>query len=73
MAEAFLGLNMLVTLSSPPDAQLRGKVSSIVAGQSLTLRDGMHWSHTNIMSCRQVVLSTSSCDASYTSQEMRVP
>lgn len=41
MAEAFLGLHMLVTLSVPPGTQLQGKVSSIVAGQSLTLRDGM--------------------------------
>lgn len=41
MAEAFIGLDMLVTLSVPPGAQLQGKVSSVVAGQSLTLRDGM--------------------------------
>ena len=37
----FIGLTMLVTLRSPPGAQLHGKVSSVVAGQSLTLRDGM--------------------------------
>jgi hypothetical protein len=36
-----VGLTMLVTLSSPLDAQLRGRVSSVVAGQSLTLSDGM--------------------------------
>jgi hypothetical protein len=41
MASAFLGLTMLVTLISPPGVQLRGKVSSIQAGKSLTLRDGM--------------------------------
>lgn len=41
MAEQFVGLTMLVTLSSPLDAQLRGRVSSVVAGQSLTLSDGM--------------------------------
>jgi hypothetical protein len=40
MAEQFVGLTMLVTLSSPLDAQLRGRVSSVVAGQSLTLSDG---------------------------------
>lgn len=40
MAEKFVGLTMLVTLSSPQDAQLRGRVSSVVAGQSLTLSDG---------------------------------
>ncbi|KFY73359.1 hypothetical protein V499_06552, partial [Pseudogymnoascus sp. VKM F-103] len=39
MAEQFVGLTMLVTLSSPQDAQLRGRVSSVVAGQSLTLSD----------------------------------
>ncbi|KAI9743851.1 MAG: enhancer of mRNA decapping [Claussenomyces sp. TS43310] len=39
MSNQFIGLIMLVTLNSPPGAQLRGKVSSIVAGQSLTLRD----------------------------------
>ncbi|OBT75658.1 hypothetical protein VF21_05140 [Pseudogymnoascus sp. 05NY08] len=39
MAEQFVGLTMLVTLSSPLDAQLRGRVSSVVAGQSLTLSD----------------------------------
>ena len=40
MAEQFVGLTMLVTLSSPLDAQLRGRVSSVVAGKSLTLSDG---------------------------------
>jgi enhancer of mRNA-decapping protein 3 len=40
MSDQFIGLTMLVTLSAPPGAQLRGRVSSIVAGQSLTLRDG---------------------------------
>lgn len=40
MSDHFIGLTMLVTLSSPPGAQLRGKVSSVVAGKSLTLRDG---------------------------------
>jgi hypothetical protein len=40
MSDAFIGLTMLVTLSSPPGAQLRGTVSSIEAGKSLTLRNG---------------------------------
>jgi enhancer of mRNA-decapping protein 3 len=31
---------MLVTLSSPPGAQLRGVVSGIEPGKSLTLRNG---------------------------------
>jgi enhancer of mRNA-decapping protein 3 len=32
---------MLVTLSDPPGAQLRGVVSGIEPGKSLTLRNGM--------------------------------
>jgi enhancer of mRNA-decapping protein 3 len=40
MSDQFIGLTMLVTLNSPPGARLRGKVSSVVAGQSLTLREG---------------------------------
>ncbi|KAH8801686.1 YjeF N-terminal domain-containing protein [Xylogone sp. PMI_703] len=39
MSNQFIGLTMLVTLSSPYGAQLRGTVSSVVPGQSLTLRD----------------------------------
>lgn len=38
MSNQFIGLTMLVTLSSPPGAQLRGIVSSIEPGKSLTLR-----------------------------------
>jgi hypothetical protein len=44
MSDQFVGLTMLVTLNYPPDAQLRGKVFSVVAGKSLTLRDGMSFS-----------------------------
>lgn len=40
MSNQFIGLTMLVTLSSPYGAQLKGVVSSVVPGQSLTLRDG---------------------------------
>jgi hypothetical protein len=40
MSDLFIGLTMLVTLSYPPGHQLRGKVSSVVAGKSLTLRNG---------------------------------
>ncbi|CAG8958067.1 hypothetical protein HYFRA_00000411 [Hymenoscyphus fraxineus] len=36
---SFIGLTMLVTLSVPPGAQLRGVVSGIDPGKSLTLRD----------------------------------
>ncbi|KAF4633112.1 hypothetical protein G7Y89_g5005 [Cudoniella acicularis] len=39
MSNQFIGLTMLVTLSSPPGAQLRGIVNSIEPGKSLTLRD----------------------------------
>ncbi|KAA8567813.1 hypothetical protein EYC84_008268 [Monilinia fructicola] len=39
MSNQFIGLTMLVTLSSPPGAQLRGTVCSIVPGESLTLRE----------------------------------
>ncbi|EDO00867.1 hypothetical protein SS1G_03341 [Sclerotinia sclerotiorum 1980 UF-70] len=39
MSNQFIGLTMLVTLSSPPGAQLRGIVSSIEPGKSLTLRE----------------------------------
>ncbi|TVY46715.1 Enhancer of mRNA-decapping protein 3 [Lachnellula cervina] len=39
MSNQFIGLTMLVTLSSPPGAQLRGIVDSIEAGKSLTLRN----------------------------------
>ncbi|KAG9236597.1 YjeF N-terminal domain-containing protein [Amylocarpus encephaloides] len=39
MSNQFIGLTMLVTLSSPPGAQLRGVVSRIDPGQSLTLRN----------------------------------
>ncbi|KUJ21981.1 YjeF N-terminal domain-like protein [Mollisia scopiformis] len=39
MSNAFIGLTMLVTLSSPPGAQLRGVVSGIEPGKSLTLRN----------------------------------
>jgi hypothetical protein len=40
MSNQFIGLTMLVTLSSPPGAQLRGVVSSVEPGKSLTLRHG---------------------------------
>jgi hypothetical protein len=40
MSNQFIGLTMLVTLSSPPGAQLRGIVSSVEPGKSLTLRHG---------------------------------
>ncbi|CZR57273.1 related to EDC3 Enhancer of mRNA DeCapping [Phialocephala subalpina] len=39
MSNSFIGLTMLVTLSSPPGAQLRGVVSGIEPGKSLTLRN----------------------------------
>ncbi|TVY73228.1 Enhancer of mRNA-decapping protein [Lachnellula suecica] len=39
MSNQFIGLTMLVTLSSPPGAQLRGTVSGIEQGKSLTLRN----------------------------------
>ncbi|TQS34869.1 hypothetical protein Golomagni_04731 [Golovinomyces magnicellulatus] len=39
MASNFVGLCMLVTLTSPPGAQVRGIVSRIEPGKSLTLRD----------------------------------
>lgn len=39
MASNFVGLSMLVTLISPPEAQVRGIVSRIEPGKSLTLRD----------------------------------
>ncbi|KAF8854705.1 YjeF N-terminal domain-like protein [Acephala macrosclerotiorum] len=39
MSNTFIGLTMLVTLSSPPGAQLRGVVSGIEPGKSLTLRN----------------------------------
>jgi len=42
MSNQFIGLTMLVTLSSPPGAQLRGIVDSIEPGKSLTLRNGMN-------------------------------
>ncbi|KAL3423209.1 DFDF domain-containing protein [Phlyctema vagabunda] len=38
MATQFIGLTMLVTLSEPVGAQLRGTVSSVEPGKSLTLR-----------------------------------
>lgn len=40
MSNQFIGLTMLVTLSSPRGAQLRGIVDSIEPGKSLTLRNG---------------------------------
>ncbi|KAM3083793.1 enhancer of mRNA decapping [Clarireedia jacksonii] len=39
MSNQFIGLTMLVTLSSPPGAQLRGVVSGIEPGKTLTLRN----------------------------------
>ncbi|KAH8599624.1 YjeF N-terminal domain-containing protein [Bisporella sp. PMI_857] len=39
MSNQFIGLTMLVTLHSPVGAQLRGIVSSLEPGKSLTLRD----------------------------------
>lgn len=58
MAEQFVGLTMLVTLSSPLDAQLRGRVSSVVAGQSLTLSDGMFDDPLDAMLCLSSPLRT---------------
>jgi len=40
MSNTFIGLTMLVTLNSPPGAQLRGVVSGIEPGKSLTLKNG---------------------------------
>lgn len=40
MSNQFIGLTMLVTLSSPAGAQLRGVVSGIEPGKTLTLRNG---------------------------------
>lgn len=39
MSNTFIGLTMLVTLNSPPGAQLRGVVSGIEPGKSLTLKN----------------------------------
>ncbi|PBP27853.1 DFDF domain-containing protein [Diplocarpon rosae] len=39
MSNSFIGLTMLVTLSTPPGAQLRGIVQGIEPGKSLTLRN----------------------------------
>jgi hypothetical protein len=40
MSNTFIGLTMLVTLNSPPGAQLRGVVIGIEPGKSLTLKNG---------------------------------
>ena len=40
MADQFIGLQMLVTVCDPP-ARLRGIVSEVEAGLSLTLSNGM--------------------------------
>ena len=40
MASAFIGYTVLVTLSSPPHAQLQGVVANVV-GQRLDLEHGM--------------------------------
>lgn len=40
MASGFVGYTVLVTLKSPPNAQIRGTVAN-VTGQRLTLQDGM--------------------------------
>jgi enhancer of mRNA-decapping protein 3 len=42
MSNQFIGLTMLVTLNDPPGAQVRGTVSSIEPGKSLTLRNGIN-------------------------------
>lgn len=42
MAAQFTGLQMLVTVSDPP-AKLRGTVSDVEAGSSLTLSNGSFW------------------------------
>lgn len=39
MASDFVGYTVLVTLSSPPNSQIRGTVANIL-GQRLTLHDG---------------------------------
>jgi hypothetical protein len=48
MSNQFIGLTMLVTLSSPPGAQLRGVVNSIEPGKSLTLRNGKPFSSSSV-------------------------
>lgn len=42
MASEFIGYNVLVTLKTPPNAQVQGTVAN-VAGQRLTLQNGMWW------------------------------
>jgi hypothetical protein len=41
MAQDFIGLQMLVTLNNPVGQQMKGRVSEIDPGQSLTLIDGV--------------------------------
>jgi enhancer of mRNA-decapping protein 3 len=41
MASSFIGYTVLVTLKSPPNAQIRGTISN-VTGQRLTLQDGIY-------------------------------
>lgn len=45
MAADFVGYSVLVTLKSPPRAQIQGVVADVV-GQCLTLRDGECFSAT---------------------------
>lgn len=40
MASSFIGYTVLVTLKTPPNAQIRGIISN-VTGQRLTLQDGI--------------------------------
>lgn len=45
MAAQYLGAFVLVTLNAPPGLQVRGTVSHVVQGESLTLRDGKFGLH----------------------------
>ena len=64
MSNQFVGLTMLVTLSSPPGAQLRGVVNSIEPGKSLTLRNGKtSSSYCRLESVLSLLLATVVCPA----------
>lgn len=41
MAEGFIGMTVEVKLKQPPNTVLHGKVTNIIAGQTLSLQDGM--------------------------------
>jgi hypothetical protein len=58
MSNTFIGLTMLVTLSSPPGAQLRGVVSGIEPGKSLTLRNGgLSFDHPALVTASLILFS----------------